>query len=56
MPVRMSDTVTMEYVHLKKLYREKIARILAIRHNLSKKLMKDALPTLTTMQDEIDED
>lgn len=55
-PGYITDSGYLEYYALKNEYRKTVSKLLAIRKDFSIKLQKDALPSLTTMQDEISQD
>lgn len=55
-PGYITDTGYLEYYHIKNEYRKTVSKLLAIRKNFSVKLQRDALPSLTTMQDDISQD
>jgi nitrogen fixation/metabolism regulation signal transduction histidine kinase len=55
-PCIITDPKLFEYEQIKNEYRRTISKLLAIRKGFSIKLFKDALPTLTTVQDDISQD
>jgi hypothetical protein len=55
-PGIITDPKLCEYDQIKNEYRRTISKLLAIRKGFSIKLFKDALPTLTTVQDDISQD
>lgn len=54
-PGDVEEGSLIEYYQLKNDYKSVIFKLLAIRKGFTKKLIKDALPSLTTQQDDISE-
>lgn len=55
-PGGVSDSIVLDYYQIKNELRDKISSLLNIRKDFTKKLLKDALLTLTTQNDEVEED
>ena len=51
----MNDLTKTNYFELKSQYKQKIKKLLLIRKGFTKKLEKDTLQSITTMNDEVDE-
>lgn len=54
-PLNVGVPSDLEYKDLKKDFKSIVSKLITIRNGFSQKLKKDALPSLTTQNDEIEE-